>query len=218
VTEQGGTNEEEPMAEQISLPYVPSYGAITKVLKKIMTAATPDRFTYDFLSTKLGMSGGSARALVPFLKRIGFLDKNGAPTDLYKRYRNQSQSGAAVAEAMRTGYKTLYEMNEQAHQLEEQDLKGLIVQATGSEAESSTVKFTLGSFKMLKQAADFESPPAEKPEGEAEPDEEEHAVPVEPKLETRLGLSYTINLNLPPTSDIAVFNAIFKSLREHLLR
>lgn len=31
-------------------------------------------------------------------------------------------------------------------------------------------------------------------------------------------LGYTINLHLPPTSDIAVFNAIFKSLREHLLQ
>jgi hypothetical protein len=32
-----------------------------------------------------------------------------------------------------------------------------------------------------------------------------------------VNLSYTINLNLPATSDQAVFNAIFKSLREHLL-
>jgi hypothetical protein len=36
---------------------------------------------------------------------------------------------------------------------------------------------------------------------------------------TKLGLnlSYTINLNLPATSDQAVFNAIFKSLKEHLI-
>jgi hypothetical protein len=32
-----------------------------------------------------------------------------------------------------------------------------------------------------------------------------------------LNLSYTINLNLPATSDQAVFNAIFKSLKEHLI-
>jgi hypothetical protein len=31
-------------------------------------------------------------------------------------------------------------------------------------------------------------------------------------------LSYTINLNLPETSDIAVFNAIFASLRENLIK
>jgi hypothetical protein len=32
-----------------------------------------------------------------------------------------------------------------------------------------------------------------------------------------INLGYTINLQLPATSDIAVFNAIFKSLREHIL-
>jgi hypothetical protein len=32
-----------------------------------------------------------------------------------------------------------------------------------------------------------------------------------------LNLAYTINLNLPATSDQAVFNAIFKSLKENLL-
>ena len=33
-----------------------------------------------------------------------------------------------------------------------------------------------------------------------------------------LNLGYTINLNLPATSDIAVFNAIFRSLKENLLK
>lgn len=41
------------------LPYVPNYGIITKALEKIKSAATPERFTRDFLSTKLGMKGGS---------------------------------------------------------------------------------------------------------------------------------------------------------------
>lgn len=30
-------------------------------------------------------------------------------------------------------------------------------------------------------------------------------------------LAYTINLNLPASTDQAVFNAIFRSLKEHLL-
>ena len=33
-----------------------------------------------------------------------------------------------------------------------------------------------------------------------------------------INLSYTINLNLPPTTDVEVFNAIFKSLKQHLLQ
>lgn len=36
--------------------------------------------------------------------------------------------------------------------------------------------------------------------------------------EVKLNLAYTINLVLPKTDDVAVFNAIFKSLRENLLK
>ena len=36
--------------------------------------------------------------------------------------------------------------------------------------------------------------------------------------DVKLNLAYTINLVLPKSDDIAVFNAIFKSLREHLLK
>ena len=33
----------------------------------------------------------------------------------------------------------------------------------------------------------------------------------------QLGISYTINLNLPATTEIEVFNSIFKALKEHIL-
>ncbi len=206
------------MAEQ--LPYVPSYGLIGKVFTKIKSAATPSRFTQDFLATKLAMTGGSARSLVPFLKRIGFLGTDGAPSERYKRFRNPSESGTAAAEALKTGYHALYEINESAHELSDRDLRGLVVQVTGLEPESGTVKAIIGSFKAVKAAATFDGVVEE----DESRDESEHAPPSPPAPgqatphTTKLGLSYTINLNLPATSDIAVFNAIFKSLKEHLLR
>lgn len=208
------------MAEQ--LPYVPSYGLIAKVFAKIKTAATPARFTHDFLSTTLAMTGGSARSLVPFLKRIGFLGTDGAPSELYKRFRNPSQAGSAAAQALKVGYRALYEINESAHTLSDKDLKGLIVQATGLEQDSGTVKAIIGSFKAVRAAATFDEGAdieAEKDEKEAvdRPDPPPPPHPP-PHHAAKLGLSYTINLNLPATSDIAVFNAIFKSLKEHLLR
>lgn len=79
------------------------------------------------------------------------------------------------------------------------------------------------SFEALKALAKFDlvaaAPelPAEKPESnkakrsEKTPDNfDESEVP--------LNLSYTIYLNLPKTDDIAVFNAIFKSLKENFFR
>lgn len=194
------------------IPYMSSYGAITKTLQKIKEASTPDRFTQDFLATKLGLKGGSPKPVIPFLKRTGFLASDGSPTSLYKRFRNPAQSGAAAAEALRKGYSALFEVNEYAHDLSDADFKGLVMQVTGLPGDSGTTKSIVGSFKALKAFADFEVAPSE--EEPDSPDEAEVFLPGEQLGGIKLG--YTINLNLPATSDVAVFNAIFKSLREHL--
>jgi hypothetical protein len=206
----------------VSLPFVSASGNVTKVLEKIRTAQVPPRFSQDFLSTKLAMTGGSARPVVPFLKRTGFLASDGTPTDLYRRFRNDSQSGAAAAEALRIGYAPLFEVNEYVHEATDPALKGLVVQLTGAEPDSSTVTAILGSFKALKAFADFDAaadepstPAVEPTEPAREPAPREPAPPQAPGAGINLG--YTINLYLPATSDIAVFDSIFKSLREHLM-
>jgi hypothetical protein len=203
------------MAEA-SVPYVSSYGAISKALERIKDASTPDRFTQDFLATKLGLKGGSPKPVIPFLKRTGFLASDGGPTDLYRRFRNTTQSGAAAAEALKRGYAALYEVNEYAHDLSDSELKGIIVQVTGQEPDSSTTRAMLGSFKALREFADFDGVPTLAEADSSAPEETVVPLAGEPTGSIRLG--YTVNLNLPATSDIAVFNAIFKSLREHLLR
>jgi uncharacterized protein DUF5343 len=205
-----------------NLPYVTIGGTLTRVLEKIKTAAVPERFTQDFLATKLGFKGGTPKTLIPFLKKIGFLGSDGAPTDLYKRFRNPAQSGAAMATAMRNGYKTLYEMNEYVHDANDTDLKGLVVQATGAEQDSRVVQAVIQSFKALKGFAKFngEEPDVVKEETEGDDSGKDEEPPTSVRRETQAGinLAYTINLNLPATTDVAVFDAIFKSLREHLLR
>ena len=200
------------------LPFVNAYGNITKMLRKIKEAATPPRFTNDFLATKLQLSGGSTRPLIPFLKRIGFLGSDGVPSDLYARFRNPTESGAALAIGLRKGFSPLYERNEYAHDLSDADLKGLVVQATGLPASSGTVRSIVGSFKALKDQAAFDK----QAEGEGPPEEASPPPgdfqPPSSGIPKGLNLGYTINLHLLATSDIAVFNAIFKSIREHLLK
>jgi hypothetical protein len=211
------TTRRSAMAES-KLPYINAYGNITKVLEKIQGAATPDRFSQDFLASTLGMKGGSARPLIPYLKRTGFLGADGAPTALYKSFRNPTEAGAAAAKALRTGYTPLFEMAEAAHTLDDSRLRGLVVQATGLENSSKVVGAILGSFKALRAFADPSGAPSAadppEPESEAEVGSGETGGALPPGL----SLGYTINLHLPATSDVAVFNAIFKSLREHLLR
>ncbi|MGC4880205.1 DUF5343 domain-containing protein [Micromonospora sp. DT43] len=201
-----------------------AYGNIGKVLEKIKAASVPDRFTQDFLATKLGLSGGGARPIIPYLKRAGLLGPDGAPTPLYRQFRNPAASRAAAAVAVRNAYPALYELNEYIHDASDKDVKGLIVQITGLEPDSTTVKAMLASFKALRSLADFDANPAEVEEQLAEQPSRGSDAPTGSPTgrpiqlpATQLRLGYEINLHLPNTTDVAVFNAIFKSLREHLL-
>ena len=112
-------------------PFINSTGLIGKIFEKIQQAKMPDRYTQDFQETVLGYGSGSARAFIPFLKRIGFLENDGRPTDLYRRFRNADSSGAAMAEAMRIGWVDLFKRNEFANDLSDDKLKNLVVEVTG---------------------------------------------------------------------------------------
>lgn len=206
-------------------PFMNSTGLIPRILNKITEAQKPERFTQDFLGTKLGFSSGSARAVIPLLKKIGFLQPDGAPTDLYSKFRNPSERGRAMAQAIRTGYKDVFERNEYAQDLAKEKLRGLIVEITGLKRSSRTVNAIVGTFKALKEFADFKTKAGEEAEkmipGETAMQISGESLPPAPLREGRrvgVNLSYTINLNLPETTNVEVFNAIFKSLRENLLK
>jgi hypothetical protein len=207
-----------------SLPYLVSPGSIKKALERIRAAATPDRISRDFVTTKLGIKGGTGFALIPYLKKIGLVNADGTPSDLYKQFRNLATGGAAIASAIKKGYKKLSLVNEYFYDLSDKDLLALIVEVSGAEADSTIPKLTLATFKGLKSFAKFDDGTSKDPEEKTEPTAKTSLVlakSAEPHSkeasEIGLNLSYTINLNLPATADQAVFNAIFRSLKEHLL-
>lgn len=205
----------------INLPYVQAHSNISKVLEKIKNASLPPRFTQDYLSTKLGLKSSAAKPVIPFLKRVGFLGSDGIPTEVYKAFRNPTESGRAAAEALRTGYKEVFEVNEYANELDDAELKGIVVQITGLEPDARNTQAIVGSFKALKEFADFGASASAEDANSlsaAEAAKPEEKTQVGNPTVAGLGLSYTINLNLPATSDIAVFDAIFKSLKENLLQ
>lgn len=219
--------EESTVAEDASskVPYLQAYGNLKKALDKITKATVPPKFTQDFLSTTLDLSGGGARPVVPFLKRAGFLTSDGTPTDLYKQFRNPSLRGGAAAQGLRKAYSDLYTANEYVHDANDKDLKGLIVQVTGLGEDSKLIPAMIGTFKTLKEYADFnvESDLGFAQQGNDEGDDlgggndGQGGRVGSGDYSNSIRLGYTIHLNLPATTDIAVFNAIFKSLKEHLL-
>lgn len=213
-----------------NIPYVTAPGNVTKALNAIVSAATPERISQDFVKEVLKVPGGSGDQMTAYLKKIGLANADGSPTSTYRKFRNPSTRGDAAAEILRHGYAELYKHNEYAHEMSETKLKGLIIEVTGHEHDSSAVTCAVSCFKNIKAFADFTA----QSKGElveSSSDEEQVSQQANTKQQNSgnaqaslgatsgigLNLGYTINLNLPATSDIAVFNAIFKSLKENLL-
>lgn len=203
------------------LPYITATGNVEKALLGIKAAATPENVTQDFVKTILKIKGGSGNQIASYLKKIGFAAPDGSPTDIYKRFRNSASTGSAAFDAMKIGYGALKARNEYWYKLDDDALRGLIVEETGQAEDGQVVTMVLNCIKALKRFASFD-PPAETQitkldEPHKPPPHTGQVPPPNTGQTVGLRLGYTINLNLPATSDVAVFNAIFKSLKENLL-
>ena len=205
------------------LPYVLAPSFIAPIFDAIKKASVPPNFTTDFLQTKLGFKTSSANAVIPLLKKLGFLTQDGAPTERYKNYRHAIHGPATLGDAIREAYKELFMANEYAYKLSREEVEELVKTMTGAKEESRVVAAVVATFDELCKLAEFEIQPVSAiPKVETEAAKIEERAPVSsvqlPVIHgKKLNLSYTINLNLPATTDIEVFNAIFKSLKEHLL-
>lgn len=206
-------------------PYVNAYNGIPRLFEKINAAAVPPKFTVDFLNTVLDLKSSSFRAMIPLLKRLGFLDAANTPTQAYKDFREPSLSGAVMAERLRDAYGMLFKANEYAWRLTKSELASKLRSLMGAAEDDANIPYVAATFLELSKLAKWEGgTPRPKPAGTDSlaaaggggGNERENGGREE--LEGGLRLGYTINLNLPATTEIEVFNAIFKSLRENLLR
>jgi len=206
-----------------ALPYVTAPGNVERALNGIRSAATPERVSQDFVKTILKIPGGSGDQMTSFLKKIGFTNADGTPSDLYRKFRNSATSGRAAADALDYGYSALKRRNEYWHTLPDEKLRGLLIEETGQSAESSAIALMLACIKAIKKYAKWSTEPievhstAENKGTVVALNKETHSGGKKTNTGLGMNLSYTINLNLPATTDPAVFNAIFKSLKENLL-
>ncbi len=183
----------------------------------------PPKFTVDFLNTVLDLKSSSFRAMIPLLKRLGFLDAANTPTQAYKDFRESSLSGVVMAERLRDAYSLLFKANEYAWKLTKPELMSKLRSLTGGRGRRRKhpicciyifgvgkvgkvgrwlTKTEVGRDRITRRDQWSRNRTGEWWRG----------------VERGRRLGYTINLNLPATTEIEVFNAIFKSLRENLLR
>lgn len=194
--------------------YMYTVKSLPQMFEAIQKAQVPPRFTHEFLRT-LGFKSTNDRSFINVLKGLGFLDANSVPTRAYRDYRDKKAGGGVLAGQLRQAYRGLFLADENAHELSVEDLKGKFATLTGK--DQSVVQKMASTFKALAAIADFKQAAAPAAVGPAEEPVESPALERVTPRPSSLAFAHTIYINLPATRDVAVYDAIFKSIREHLL-
>lgn len=200
------------------LSYMPSVANLANILNKIKAAATPPKFTYEFLKANLGFGSSNDRSVIKLLKSMGFLSNDGNPTELYNEYRGSS-SGGALARGVRNAYAPLFLSDEKIYTKSGPELIGIVKNATG--AGDAVAKKIATTFKTLAEKADWEQADQRKLESTPTVPSPTKEEPVDSASEplggpATLRLHHDIHLHLPPTSDVSVYRAIFQAMKSEL--
>lgn len=199
--------------------YVQVYGQLDEVFARIADGQAPDKFTAQYLKD-LGFSSTNYRAVIPLLKALGFLSEDGTPTSRYHDYRNEARSRRVMGEALREAYADLFTIKANPTDADKPLIEGKFKSANNTSA--NVAKLMANTFYSLLELADLAPSPVEIKEEKPPVPAEPPPVKTEPQVtppatHTRPSLHYNIQIHLPATKDIEVFNSIFKSLKEHLL-
>jgi hypothetical protein len=195
---------------------------LKSVLDKIIEASRPDKLTIDYIGDVWGFKSSSYRAVLAVLKRVGLIETDGRPTDTYSKFRTENNRSDAALTALRNGFPDVFKRREFAQHLSEKDIADIVVDITGRERGDATLRAIVGTFRTF---AGFVTKTTEnKPAANAIEATAERIDPPTNQVQgsdrggTGIGLSYQINIVLPETTNIEVFNSIFRSIRENLLR
>jgi hypothetical protein len=216
----------------LSNAYLVTTKNLEAFLNSIKTAKAPERVNNKFL-TNLEFTSSNDRLFIGLLKGLGFVDDSGVPTKRYFEFLDQTRSGAILAESIREAYSDLFAINTKAQELSVEEVKNKLRTLTQGQNSDNVLGLMAKTFKALTDLADWNapvgagaaSPPLPTLAGKTEhlTKEKEPAAKQaqddrdsKSKLQLR-ELHYNIQIVLPESRDVAVYDAIFESLKRHLL-
>ena len=199
---------------------------IPAFLETLRAGTAPTRFTREFLKD-LGYKSSNHLQFIPLLKGLGFLTADGTPTDRYKQFLDGSRWKQVIAEAVKEAYGDIFILKAKPSNADLQMICGKFKSTynlSDVSAERSARTFlallnisdpdTLYSVNPTGAPVSEILAPAFTSAGAPDSAVKEHS-PKNSNIDARF--HYNIQIHLPPTKDIEVYNAIFKSLKEHLL-
>lgn len=205
----------------MSLPsaYLTSSKNVGRILTAIQNAQAPKQFSTRFIAS-LGFTSAPDRLIIGVLKALGFLSAEGHPTKRYFEYLDTTQAKRVLADGLREAYADLYQVNRRAHEMTNTEVKNKLKTLTQGQFGDSVLDKMASTFKALSQHADFSaaaSTTVVEPVLVKAPVFKDEELTDSPGRVSLGGLVYNIQLILPADRDQAVYDALFRSLKEHLL-
>lgn len=196
--------------------YLVSVGRVNDFFNQIKDGQAPERLTQQLLRD-WGFSSTNDRAFIPLLKALGFLTSEGKPTQRYNDYRDHSKSRAVLGEAIREAYGDIFLIKSNPTENDKAAIKGKF--KSFHNVSDNVASLMAKTFFSLLSIADIDAEPSAPKVQEEKEDQPttENIVPPRAPSGLASGLHYNIQIHLPPTKDIEVYNAIFKALRTHLV-
>jgi hypothetical protein len=203
------------------IAYMNTSGNIKTIFDKIRSAGAPPKFTHEFLKANLGFTSSNDRGVTKILRALGFIDDSSIPQPRYHDFRDAAKSGAAMAAGLRDGWAEVFLSDTTPCDKPTSQLKSMFQSLTG---KSEPVAEKMAStFKALCALADFSAlPPMGTPSVEIATDQAKAAdvTAMESGVQrpgSVLALHSDVHVHLPPTTDVAVYTAIFRALKDELL-
>lgn len=201
--------------------YTQAYGAFEEFFSRIRDAQAPDKFVQQILKD-WGYKSNNHRPFIPLLKSLGFLSSDGTPTQRYHEYRNHSKSKEIMGAALKEAYSDIFLIKAHPTAKDKNLIQGKF--KSYHNTSDNVAKLHTNTFYALLGLADLtqnsENETAQEEVKIDEPDLSQNPNSNDISTEFpvgKVGLHYNIQIHLPATKDVEVYNAIFKSLKEHLI-
>ena len=188
--------------------YVMATSRLSELFSKIKDGQVPPQVTQQLLKD-WGFRSSADKAYIPLLKSLGFLTSDGKPTQRYQDYRDHSRSKVVLGSALREAYGDLFLISNSPTTANKDPIEGKFksFHNTSDDVAGRMTKTFYALLALSDVSEDGKGASKAKPDKDNE-EQDSKKKRKETNGGTLTDLHYNIQIHLPATKDLEVYNAI----------